>query len=237
MNSEITTIVACGDLHGMLNELVFKLNNQYRLTYTACFCAGDIGLGFYKENYYHRLLQRLNSKLAKNHNTLFLIRGNHDDPAYWENNCFQLSNIILVPDYTMISIGQTKVLCIGGAISIDRTLRKEGKDYWEAEVFQYHESLLEGVSPDVVITHSAPDICFPYTKEGAVDWMKKDSQLQYDIDQERHNHTLVYEKLKQSGSTPTEWIYGHFHASHTDYFEETKFVLLNELEVYEIKQS
>ncbi len=235
MLNNIETILVCGDLHGMLNEVVFKLNNQHKLKNTACFCAGDIGMGFYKKNHYNVLLKKLNKKLAKNNNYLFLIRGNHDDPTYWESDHFKLSNIIFVKDYTTITINETKLLCIGGAISVDRTLRKEDVTYWVNEGFVYNESLLENVLPDVVITHSAPTFCHPFTKDSLADWFKQDPKLRYDTDQERYNHTLVYDKLKQNGANIKFWLYGHFHHSYTDYVEDTKFVLLNELELYEIK--
>jgi predicted phosphodiesterase len=231
----IKHLLACGDLHGKLQELVFKLHAQYGLQDAVCFCAGDIGLGFYKENYYRQLFEELNSKLVKSNNTLCFIRGNHDDPDYWKAGRFSYSNIIFVPDYTLVHFMDTTILCIGGAVSVDRALRTEGKDYWTGEGFQYKEPLLEGLNPDVVITHSAPHICFPYTKEGIVNWMEKDCDLQQDIDVERSNHSLVYEQLKRNGAAPSQWIYGHFHSSHTDYHEQTKFMLLNELEVYEIK--
>lgn len=235
-NKPIKHLLACGDLHGKLEELVFKLCTQYGLQDAVCFCAGDIGLGFYEENYYHRLLEELNQKLVKSNNNLCLVRGNHDDPDYWNAGRFNFSNILLIPDYTCIRVMDTTVLCIGGAVSVDRILRTEGKDYWSGEGFQYKPALLQGLIPDVVITHSAPHFCFPYTKEGIVSWMEKDAILQHDVDKERYAHASVYEELKMNGATPSQWIYGHFHSSHTDHYEQTKFVLLNELEVYEVKK-
>jgi hypothetical protein len=231
----ITTIVASGDLHGKIESLVFKLQEQYKLTNCICFCAGDIGLGFHKENYYHQLFKHLNDKLIKNNNHLLMIRGNHDDPAYWNSTQYNTSNILLIPDYTMVQIRGKNILCIGGAISVDRTLRKSGVSYWEGEDFQYQEKPLNGILPDVIITHSSPDFCFPFTKDGITDWMKKDPELQNDVDKERQDHTKVFEKILKNGAIPSEWIYGHFHNSHVMYHQQTKFVLLNELELYEIK--
>ncbi|HWZ21867.1 MAG TPA: metallophosphoesterase [Cytophagaceae bacterium] len=233
--SNITTILACGDLHGKIEPLAFKLQEQHKLKNCVCFCAGDIGLGFHKENYYHQLFKHLNDKLVKSNNYLLLIRGNHDDPAYWNCTQYNTSNILLIPDYTMVQINGKNILCIGGAISVDRILRKQGISYWEGENFQYQEQLLEGIIPNVVITHSSPDFCFPFTKDGITDWMEKDPELRKDVDEERQGHTKVFEKLLKNGAIPSVWIYGHFHSSHLMYYQHTKFVLLNELELYEIK--
>lgn len=63
-------------------------------------------------------------------------------------------------------------LCIGGAISVDRILRKQGINYWEAENFQYKEQFLEGTIPNVVITHPSPNFCFPFTKDSNTDRIK-----------------------------------------------------------------
>ncbi len=233
-NKNIKSIIGAGDLHGQIESLVFKLQEQYKITDSVCFCAGDIGLGFYKENYYLNLFKQLNNKLSKKNNTLLLIRGNHDDPGYWTTEKFNTSNILLIPDYTIVTVNDKKVLCVGGAISIDRTLRKDGIDYWKNENFTFKEDKLNQVTADIVITHSAPTFCFPNSKSEIKYWLEKDHNLEKDIDQERDFHNNLYYKLILNGHHPTKWIYGHFHNSCNHRINETDFILLNELELAEL---
>jgi len=47
-------------------------------------------------------------------------------------------------------------------------------------------------------------------------------------------HTALYEKLIKTNNIG-HWFYGHFHDSNTDYIDDTKFVLLDILEFYELK--
>jgi hypothetical protein len=54
-----------------------------------------------------------------------MIRGNHDDPYYFNNKVFSYSNVELLEDYTILTVGNDNILCVGGAISIDRLYRLE----------------------------------------------------------------------------------------------------------------
>jgi UDP-2,3-diacylglucosamine pyrophosphatase LpxH len=100
--------------------------------------VGDFGLGFGNKNQEELNLKTLNKTLKSGNNILYVIRGNHDDPSYfqqWQN----IGNIRLVPDYSVLDLGGYTVLLIGGAISIDRTNRTQGKNYWKEEVFLFDE--------------------------------------------------------------------------------------------------
>jgi len=77
---EIDDLLFCGDIHGEFETIVYKLNQYSNTVLIVC---GDIGMGFHKDDYYHTLFKKLNSKLSKQNNNLILFRGNHDDPAYF----------------------------------------------------------------------------------------------------------------------------------------------------------
>ena len=134
----------------------------------------------------------------------------------------------------MVTVNEKKILCVGGAVSVDRTLRKEDIDYWSNENFSYQEDKLNKVRGDIVITHSAPSFCFPQSKSEISEWLKNDLKLDKDITEERTLHDKLYEKLILNGKHPSKWIYGHFHHSCRERVEETEFILLNELELLEI---
>ncbi len=53
-------------------------------------------------------------------NWIVFVRGNHDNPAYFEGTTFSYKRFIAVPDYTILQACNHSILCVGGAISIDR---------------------------------------------------------------------------------------------------------------------
>lgn len=244
-NNTFKSVIVVGDIHGDIIPLVFKINQQYNIENSLIIVAGDVGLGFHKDEFTLRLLQKANLRLKKKNNILMLLRGNHDKKDIWEDNIIFKKywqdgneNIRLLKDYTVIEAtsekGKSNILCVGGALSIDRTQRTVDKNYWLNEVFVYDEDKvkdLEGITH--VITHSCPDFCEPTTKGGIVQWMKIDSKLEEDCNRERADHTLLYNKLKEKNCI-LKYMYGHMHYSHFDYFDGTMFKLLDIMEIYEI---
>ena len=76
-------IVVSGDIHGDFTQLVFKCCDQYCMTDTLIIVAGDCGFGFERPGYYENIYTKCNKKLSKANNWLLFIRGNHDNPAYF----------------------------------------------------------------------------------------------------------------------------------------------------------
>src|ERR1019366_570138 len=100
------SIIAVGDIHGDIIPLVNKVNEQYKIQNSLIIVAGDIGMGFHKDNFYLDLFKKAGARLKKNNNTLLLVRGNHDDPDTWNDNiAFKKHwqdgehNIRLIKDY------------------------------------------------------------------------------------------------------------------------------------------
>lgn len=116
-------IVICGDIHGDFEEMVFKLCVQYGMTDTLLIVAGDCGFGFEKPGYYEQIFSKVSRRLTKANNWIVMIRGNHDDPAYFQEQRIQHERFRCIPDYSIVTACGHTILCIGGAISIDRTYR------------------------------------------------------------------------------------------------------------------
>ena len=55
---------------------------------------------------------------------LILMRGNHDNPDYFENRLIDYPRMKTIPDYCVIQFSGNNILCIGGAVSIDREYRE-----------------------------------------------------------------------------------------------------------------
>lgn len=231
-------ILVCGDIHGDVN-VITDFIKKMELHNCAIIVAGDYGIGF---EYYIKEIKKLEyfNKLLNNSNsTIYAVRGNHDDPNYF-NGKYDTEFIKLVPDYTILEINQWNILCVGGATSIDRTNRKKyntgkGRDWWINETFYYDENKVNQFNNiDIVVTHTAPNFTYPLVKNGLDYWLNRDIHLINDIKTERDNVTKLYEHLKKNNNI-IKWYYGHFHNSYNLYYDNTNFIGLNINEFREIK--
>lgn len=263
---EVDNVFFTGDLHGNFRSLGYNIKQNDSIENALIVCCGDIGLGFHKPGYYKAEFNRLKRILSKRNVYLVFLRGNHDDPSYFDNKTVFDKRIKAVEDYTVLSVdplhprdgGPTKnILCVGGAISIDRVQRKqvnmqnlmrhsfnhldgEWKDiektfrrvYWEDEPPVYREDKLnelssEGIKIEIVATHTAPSFCQPLTKDGIKGWMELDKELEVDIDQERAVMDRIYSKLRNDGHPLKKWFYGHYHFYANETIEDVRFTLLD----------
>ena len=54
--------------------------------------AGDSGFGFYSYDYYDKEMTELNMTLLENNIKVYFVRGNHDDPSYFEETKIKFVN-------------------------------------------------------------------------------------------------------------------------------------------------
>ena len=122
-------VIACGDIHGELETLVFNII-QKKIENAIVIVAGDCGFGFNKLAYYDELYKRkLHRKLKKQNVLLLMVRGNHDDPLFFDKELIDYPYMKTLPDYTIVHTRKHNILCVGGAISIDRSFRLSQMDY------------------------------------------------------------------------------------------------------------
>lgn len=197
--------------------------------------AGDCGIGFNKEQYYIDLFNKYNELFSKTNTIILFVRGNHDDPSYFSEERINFSNIKTIPDYSVIATKGNMTLCIGGAISIDRSWRKQQeaiinkykksyykKLYWENEQCVYSKELIDeiinnNIPINSIISHSSPNFAEPKEKTNSVNWFKIDSNLSKDINDERKILSDIHKYLNKNGIDIKFWCYGHFHISNVDY--------------------
>ena len=70
-------------------------------------------------------------------NWIVFVRGNHDNPAYFDGATFYYKRFIAVPDYTILQACNHTILCVGGAISIDRIYRI---NEWNKRKYRVHSN-------------------------------------------------------------------------------------------------
>ena len=257
---ESKSLVICGDIHGDFNTLVNKICVENQMKDTVVIVAGDCGFGFEQKGYYDHIVKRNNKRMNDANNWIVFIRGNHDNPAYFDGRTFMHKRFMAIPDYSVVRANHHTVLCIGGAVSVDRIFRmaswqnhleelhhsrQNSEDheilapncYWKNESPTYLEDILETIllenSIDIVVTHTAPFFCELQSKSGLQLWTKVDSRLLSDIQKERATIDAIYEALK--GQPVTHWCYGHFHQSWHSSVEGTLFKMLDIMELFEIR--
>jgi len=250
------SFICIGDTHGN-HKLISHRVKSLKITDTTFLHVGDFGVGFEKRDELEiEKLDYLNKVLKEYNCQLYVIRGNHDDPS-WFDGSREWSNLHLLPDYSIINVNGDDVLMVGGATSVDRKGRiryihdgaiigEERTGYWYDEEFVLdREKLTDVKGVRYVITHSCPNGVFPINKthnkyeshgmfvEGFV--LDGDSTLKDDLNKEREDIAEMYEILKENNHID-KWIYGHFHNHNAQYFEDTDFVCLDINEFYEIRQ-
>jgi len=229
---EKNTLIFLGDIHGEWSSLARKIEEQ-SIKNAYIVQVGDFGVGFKHPLNEEAALHRLNECLETNNIDLFAIRGNHDSPKFFatKNHPYNCHNITFLPDYSELEILGKRIFLAGGAVSIDRLWRVEGKSYWSDEAFKFNDQFpFDNREFDIVVTHTRPPESGIFlSKKGIEPFLKADSNLEKDINQENTEMSKLYKKL----SHVKEWIFGHFHDSETKFIGETKFKLLNIDEFYE----
>lgn len=221
-------VLVVGDIHGKWDALFRKIQTL-DLRDCVLICVGDLGVGF-KDSHAKeiRALQFANDFFAPRNIDFLSIRGNHDNPAFFNGEIKALSNLRLLPDYHVETINDKRFLFVGGAISIDRRLRKQGVSYWSDEGFKLDQSKIQRC--DVLITHSAPTWNGPIDKSGIMEhYCQKDGTLWDECMTERKQHDIL---VKLCGAT--RHYCGHFHLFSAVDFDACVSTILDELEIAEI---
>ena len=196
----------------------------------SCFIiVGDNGFGFdpFADNDEYTM-DHMNQLFAEMDIMCYSIRGNHDDPVYYDGT-YTRSNFKLLKDYTKLNINGKEFLFVGGGISIDRTYRleKAPDTYFEDEAFVLDESKADKC--DVLITHSGPSWIGPTGKNNIKWWCKVDIPLWDELVAERILHDRLIELCK-----PSYHFCGHFHESANVLMDGCNSTILDELEIKEI---
>ena len=244
-----------GDIHGEFNSIQ-GLMKRTEFTDTTWIINGDCGFGFEKEQHYKNIFNKLTKTASQFNNECLFIRGNHDDPQYFDGKKINRKYFKAIPDYTVLKTPTHNILCIGGAISIDRTNRMVAlkqnalkyalyhhctpaeaeklcqQCYWSNEAPAYNEEALNelktnGIQIDIVATHTCPSFSKPINKDGIQYWLQNDPALKADIDAERKVMDDVYNKLKTDGHPLDKWFYGHYHYHNQEYIDGVQFVMLD----------
>ena len=213
-------IIAIGDVHGKFNQLISKMEYILESNVGVNFVQlGDFGLGFDRPYDDWKQLDYINTLLKDKESNMYIIRGNHDNPAFWYDGLrFHFSNIKFVKDDELILIEDKFCYFGGGAISVDRKRRTQGVDYWQDEPYTYLGWILDdGVDRiDLLFTHDVYHNCSPYTvsNSNTVNYFASvDEHLIEHLLDSQNEMKLLYNDIVKINPTFT-WYHGHYHESH-----------------------
>ena len=236
---EITNpiLLVSGDIHGELRKLVWNVSNKVLISNIPeihVIVAGDFGVGFGNPGAMDVLYNTVKSKLEKYNIYVYAVRGNHDDPSYFDGT-HDYPRLKFLKDHEVYEICGKKIYPIGGANSVDKAdrieknLEAEGygskkRWWWEGEApVEKYKDLPDNV--DIVISHEAPISFEPVIVRKTEDldlWGKILSARRY-LDYVLNNVRLDW------------WIHGHYHQSTSGSFGQVKYRGLDIDELFEIR--
>ena len=223
----------CGDIHGDYKEFIWAITRRFGIRNSAVVVVGDFGVGF--DNTMNDLYSWSSKRLEDTNNTIYVLRGNHDDPEYFKSeDKYSFPRLRFLEDHKVYTIAGRTIYIIGGANSTDITYRLElnqklaarGKDrrvWWEGEdLIKKYDDLPTKV--DIIATHTAPLSFAPVIKkyEETPLW-----QYQKILEERKYlDHVLTEVNAKY-------WIYGHYHSSYSGSFGNLLYRGLGIMEFYE----
>lgn len=245
------SIVVSGDIHGDFKELVHKCCVRYGLRDTLVVVAGDCGFGFERPGYYENVYKGCGKHLVELNDWIVFVRGNHDNPAYFDGLQVSHRRWTAVPDYSVLSACGHAVLCVGGAVSVDREARRlhtrfvlkpkdrlESNVYWPDEHPVFDQQALDVMSRscriDTVVTHTAPSFCELTSHAGIEYYTQYNEMLLDDVKAERRTMDRLHDYLTAHGHPLSQWFYGHFHQSWHSRIGGVRYNMLDCMEFREV---
>jgi hypothetical protein len=222
-------ILVIGDTH-MMWSLLNKLINRKRPDMVII--AGDFG--YWPSEHgkiYLSPVEKLQGKKGKPFNwygiknrlstgeliPIHWCDGNHED--HWQLQYREsdeiMPGVFYQPRGSTLTLpdGRT-ILFMGGAHSIDKSVRTLGVDWFPDEVIKYHDfENLPDKKIDIVVSHTCPKQFLPYL--GKTDWGKTTDPSVVALGQ-------IFEMYN-----PKLWYFGHWHIFKTGFTYMTRWYALN----------
>ena len=238
MMRDDSLLIFCGDIHGELKKLIWLIINkvvQPDIKEIAVVVAGDFGVGFGKPRAIEILYNSIKKKLEKYNISIYVVRGNHDNPEYFDSK-HDFPRLKFLKDHKPIEILGKVIYPIGGANSTDKDWRIdkniEAEEYgsskrwwWEGEVIEKKYKDLPNIV-DIIVSHEAP-----LSFEPVIVREVEDENLWKDIiDSRRYlDHVLLNVRCNW-------WIHGHYHKSSSGSYKDVKYRGLSIEELFEIPE-
>lgn len=170
-------------------------------------------------------LGRIDKILTDNDMKMVFIDGNHEHFKTWkEMGIFTDSRkaISVTPNCSYSPRGYcwewdgVKFMSLGGAVSVDRAMRKEGVSYFKDEEITDSDvdRCLEAGSIDVLLSHDTVQIPARLESHLQINGFRLSSAIRRDCLLNTNKVTKVVRELK-----PSHMYHGHYHFSYADVWE------------------
>jgi predicted phosphodiesterase len=206
-------IIAVGDIHGQFKSLNMFIEKKQPDILIQC---GD--------NTYFWQGKDSKGEIKPKNTKVYLIPGNHEDWDLFEKVVGRLgntpieveNNIFLCPIGSSIEVNGKKLLFIGGASSIDKMYRTEGKNWFFQETINSDDIsyiLSKNESYDIVFSHTCPEVFDIYNKVGII--------------RKHYDPTTLFLDEILFQRTPSKWYFAHWHEYARGKYLNTDWVCLN----------
>lgn len=217
-----TPVYLVGDIH--TDYKAFKDNlDAMKLRDCILIFTGDMDFKNAADAY--NQFKKLDNELAELKISSFVIRGNHDNPILWDNTSEEyhelwskFKSFTPIGSHTELNINGNIGAIVPGAVSLNRSLLTEGKNYWKDGDFPEAPYDMENFGEnrtrvDFIIGHSGP-IYDSFLKEAGGEYDKyskffsEDKELQDDLKKEQDYFKQILRRFR-----PRRWYCGHYHVA------------------------
>lgn len=171
---------------------------------------------------------------------VWFVRGNHEDSTQLcmgaagdgQSLVSIRDNILQIVDGALLDIDGHTLLGVGGAVSIDKAWRVEGRSWWADEITTM-DSVERALyseprrTIDFVVTHDVPNQLDIVGKM----YQATGDMLKNDLDSSANRAILGVLFQKLQGRKPRDhnliWLHGHYHFAHSTIVNHTHFIGLD----------
>lgn len=164
-------LLILGDLHGNTNVALNYINKAAEEKVELIIQLGDFGIwGGYSGIAY---LDDLNYALQRTNRRILFVGGNHENydliesweklnPRSTNGHVYVRSNILYIPRGCVWKWGGKRFLGLGGAVSVDKSMRVPGESWWWQEAITNEQMYtavqnVAGREIDYMFTHDCSD--------------------------------------------------------------------------------
>lgn len=217
MNMNHKRIMFVGDVHGEFEALKFIINEKNKENkIDAVIVCGDYGIwNDFKIDNVPKCYD-LNLDIP-----VYFVDGNHDNHSeldkYEKGKIHNvIGNLFYCSFGSTLTIANYTYLFCGGALSIDKHLRKEGVSWWPTECINEDDmNYLPNCRVDAVVSHTAPfEICRKICENEF--WSYNSKKLHNDPS------SKFLDKILEQYN-PYNWYFGHWHTFFMDYSGHTNY--------------
>lgn len=215
-------VVLAGDWHGNAPQALNVIDYAVREGIKTIIQVGDFGIWDDDKPF----LNKLQNRLGEHDIILYFIDGNHENfPRLYAKKILEdgtrkvRANIFHLPRGFRFTWEGHSVLALGGAASIDKPFRREGRSWWPEELITEEDvqASIAGGKVDILLAHDSPHTApnavtdDPYGQSGAA------LHFGSDMVDMCTNHRKQLQRVTDA-VTPKMIFHGHYHMAMSGLF-------------------